>query len=305
MFIKFSYHKRVIALWFTMILSFTVHSQTIVLSGYVSDQKTGENLIGANVVDLLTGRGTTTNNYGFYSLELPGNDSLVISVSYIGYNPILETISGDITIRKNFRLIPGLLLDSVLVTAKMEIPIENRSEMSIFSIPVQQINNLPSIGGEADFLKAIQLMPGVRSGNEGSSDFYVRGGSPDQNLMLLDGVPVYYVNHLGGFVSTFNTDAISSVKLVKGGFPARYGSRLSSVLDVRMKDGNYKEFSGIGTIGMVVSKVMAEGPLKTDTSSYMISFRRFMYDIISRPLSKLFFDGIELGYYFYDFNSKL
>ncbi len=134
--------------------------------------------------------------------------------------------------------------------------------MSIVSIPIKQVKLLPSLGGESDVLKAIQLMPGVQSGNEGTSGLYVRGGSPDQNLMVLDDVPLYYVNHLGGLVSIFNTDAISNINLIKGGFPARYGNRLSSVMDIRMKDGNLKEVKGNAMIGMVASKY----PLKDQSS---------------------------------------
>jgi len=149
-------------------------------------------------------------------------------------------------------------------------------------------------------------MPGVQSGSEGSSGLYVRGGSPDQNLMLLDDVPLYYVNHLGGFVSTFNTDAINTVKLIKGGFPAQYGSRLSSILDIRMKDGNMKEFHGKGMIGLVAAKLSIEGPIKKDTSSYIISYRRMLYDLITQPVSKLINDGGGgFGYHFYDFNAKI
>ena len=178
--------------------------------------------------------------------------------------------------------------------------------MSIVSVPISKVTVMPSLGGESDLLKSLQLMPGVQSGNEASSGLYVRGGSPDQNLMVIDDVPIYYVNHLGGFVSTFNSDAINSMKLVKGGFPAHYGSRLSSVLDVRMKEGNMKEFHGSGMIGMIASKIMVEGPIKKDTTSYMLSVRRFMYDLITRPLTRATsFDHTSVGYNFYDLNAKI
>lgn len=196
------------------------------------------------------------------------------------------------------------MLNEVVISATQDKPIEQKTEMSVVSIPIKQVKLLPYLGGESDVLKAIQLMPGVQSGNEGTSGLYVRGGSPDQNLIVLDDVPLYYVNHLGGLVSIFNTDAISNITLIKGGFPARYGNRLSSVMDIRMKDGNLKEFKGNAMIGMIASKISVEGPIKQDTSSYIISFRRFMYDLITRPVSKIVFDKVSAGYTFYDFNAK-
>ncbi len=198
------------------------------------------------------------------------------------------------------------ILNEVVVNAEKTAVYERRKEMSIVTVPVAKVTVMPSIGGESDLLKSLQLMPGIQSGNEASSSLYVRGGSPDQNLMVIDDVPVYYVNHLGGFVSTFNSDAIKSMKLVKGGFPSQYGSRLSSVLDVRMKEGNMKEFHGNGMIGVIASKIMVEGPIKKDTTSYMLSVRRFMYDLITRPLTKAFsIDGTSVGYHFYDLNAKI
>ncbi|RLD59996.1 MAG: TonB-dependent receptor [Bacteroidetes bacterium] len=280
-------------------------SQKITISGFVQDDKSGEKLIGANVYDLNSLKGTITNNFGFYSLTLPATDSVKIIFSFIGY----QTQKKDLALKKDFSLNiylhAGNLLHEVVVTDQRIKPIEQRDEMSIVSIPMKQIKTLSSLGGETDIMKALQLMPGVQSGNEGTSDLYVRGGSPDQNLILLDDVSLYYINHLGGFVSTFNTDALNSVKLIKGGFPARYGSRLSSVLDIRMKEGNMKKFHGQGTMGLVSSKISLEGPVKKDTSSYIISFRRFLYDIFSRPISKMAFNGVSVGYNFYDFNAKI
>ena len=162
--------------------------------------------------------------------------------------------------------------------------IEDKVEMSTVSIPMKQLKTMPMMAGELDIVKALQLLPGIRSGHEGQSTMYVRGGSHDQNLLLLDDVPLYNINHLGGFVSVFNPEAINNFKMYKGAFPARYGGRLSSVLDVRMKDGNMKEQHTQATLGFISCKLQTEGPIKKDTASYMISARRFMYDLITKTL---------------------
>lgn len=284
----------------------TLRAQNTNLSGFITDVETGERLIGASVYNVTTAQGTVSNSYGYYSLQTPKNITTTIIVSYLGYRFIQKSLNTTKNQSINFTLsTENYELEGVAVTASKATPIQERTEIGTISIPVAQIKMLPALGGEVDVLKAIQLMPGVQSGNEGSSGLYVRGGSPDQNLVLLDDVPLYYVNHLGGFVSTFNIDAINNVKLIKGGFPAQYGGRLSSILDIRMKDGNMKKFSGSGMIGMVAAKIAIEGPIKKDTTSYMISARRMLYDLLTRPLSKLAFNGVALGYTFYDFNAKI
>ena len=273
------------------------------ISGYISDAQTGERLIGAYVYNAETHTGTVSNAYGFFSLKFKTQDTLHLVFSYIAYHKYEISIPAKDT-SLNIKLIPAdNKIREIKVTAKQKI--EDRPEISTISIPVKEIKQLPALGGEPDILKAIQLMPGVQSGNEGSSGLYVRGGTPDQNLMLLDDVPVYYVNHLGGFVSTFNADALNNVTLIKGGFPARYGSRLSSVVDIRMKDGNMKEFHGAGMLGLISTKLMLEGPIKKDTISYLISFRRFMYDLLMRPATKIAFKVFTQAYTFYDVNAKL
>lgn len=282
-----------------------LQSQSISISGSVTDYETGEKLIGVHILDLISGKGAVTNSFGFYSLTLSSTDSARLKFSYIGYNSLEEDIMTNSNQTLNISLSYGNTLKGITVFGTKEEPIEQRNEMGVLRIPVKQVEILPAIGGESDILKALQLMPGIQSGNEGSSGIYVRGGSPEQNLVILDDVPLYYVNHLGGFVSTFNTDALNSVKLIKGGFPAQYGGRLSSVLDIRMKEGNMKEFKGTGMIGMIACKLSVEGPIKKDTTSYIISFRRFMYDLITKPLSKIVFDGVGIGYTFYDFNVKV
>ncbi len=283
------------------------YSQKISVSGYISDAASGEKIIGATLTTSDNIHYAISNSYGYYILSLnPSNDSVSLKASYVGFSPSAITIKPDRNLKIDFDLDSRNILNEVVVNAEKTAVYERRKEMSIVTVPVAKVTVMPSIGGESDLLKSLQLMPGIQSGNEASSSLYVRGGSPDQNLMVIDDVPVYYVNHLGGFVSTFNSDAIKSMKLVKGGFPSQYGSRLSSVLDVRMKEGNMKEFHGNGMIGVIASKIMVEGPIKKDTTSYMLSVRRFMYDLITRPLTKAFsIDGTSVGYHFYDLNAKI
>ncbi|NMC40584.1 MAG: TonB-dependent receptor [Bacteroidales bacterium] len=283
------------------------YSQKITISGYVKDAASGEIIAGATVVTAGNYNYAVSNSYGYYILTLnQSEDSVKIQASFVGFSPSSISIIPRQNLTVDFALINTNILDEVVVSAERTSTYEKRREMSVVSIPISKVAVMPSLGGESDVLKTLQLMPGIQSGNEASSGLYVRGGSPDQNLMVIDDVPVYYVNHLGGFVSTFNSDAINSMKLVKGGFPAHYGSRLSSVVDIKMKEGNLKEFHGNAMIGMIASKIMIEGPIKKDTTSYMISLRRFMYDLITRPLTRVTsFNGTSIGYNFYDLNAKI
>ncbi len=284
--------------------------QKVTISGYVEDADTGEKLIGANVYDAKTFAGTTTNAYGFYSLTLP-SDSIQLVVSFIGFDTYAESILLKENITKNIVLQSDVLLKEVEVIATEATPeIQERTQMSTVSIPIKQIKSLPRFLGEVDVLKALQLMPGVQSGSEGSSGLYVRGGGPDQNLILLDGVPVYNASHLFGFFSVFNADAINSVDLIKGGFPARYGGRLSSVIDIRMKEGSMKKIGGAVSIGLISSKFMLEGPIIKDKTSFIISGRRTYIDVLARPFIRMANNQDEgynstLGYYFYDLNAKI
>ncbi|MCB0641667.1 MAG: TonB-dependent receptor plug domain-containing protein, partial [Phaeodactylibacter sp.] len=281
-----------------------LHAQKWTISGYISDAETGEMLIGANLYDFKSEGGTVSNTYGFYSLTLP-EDSVYLTVSYIGYQPQTFALKLTQDLKMDIALSSTLSLATVEVVASAQgEAIEEQTQMSTVSIPVQQIKKLPAFLGETDVLKALQLLPGIQSGGEGQSGLYVRGGSPDQNLILLDGVPVYNASHLFGFFSVFNTDAIRDVKLIKGGFPARYGGRLSAVLDINMKEGNNKEFKGTGSIGLVASKITLEGPIVKDKTSFIVSARRTYIDILARPLIKRGFEsgggsGVA-GYFFYD-----
>ncbi|MEI6048826.1 MAG: TonB-dependent receptor [Bacteroidota bacterium] len=283
------------------------YSQKVSISGYVTDAASGEIITGATITTADFLNYSISNSYGYYILTLnQSEDSVKLQTSYVGYSPSSFTIKPNQNLKVDFALINRNVLDEVIVIAEKPATYEKRKEMSVVSVPIGKVTVMPSLGGESDLLKSLQLMPGIQSGNEASSGLYVRGGSPDQNLMVIDDVPIYYVNHLGGFVSTFNSDAINSMKLVKGGFPAHYGSRLSSVVDIKMKEGNMKEFHGNAMIGMIASKIMVEGPIKKDTTSYMLSVRRFMYDLITRPLTRATsFNGTSVGYNFYDLNAKI
>ncbi|MRR21049.1 TonB-dependent receptor, partial [bacterium] len=279
------------------------------VSGYVTDAGSGERMIDATVYEKASFNGTTTNNYGFYSLPLPPGKAEII-VSYLGYDPdtVLVQLSRDTVINFNL-LMSSSEIDAVTVTATGRRAKIESTQMSMIDVPVEKFLKLPVIFGEADVLKVIQLLPGVQSGTEGSTGIYVRGGGPDQNLFLLDGVPVYNANHLFGFMSVFNPDAVKSVQLYKGGFPARYGERLSSVVDIRMKEGNEKEFHGNLAVGLISSKLSLEGPIIKDRTSYVISARRTYYDILAQPFIMKFNQDQNTrtagGYYFYDLNAKI
>lgn len=268
------------------------------ISGFVYDNFTREVLIGASVYDTESKAGTISNEYGFYSLTIPLRDSFEINISFIGYQSrqigILKTQNRQLDVY----LIPGIDLDAVTVTALKEENIVKRNETGVVRLRMKEIKSLPNLFGEADLIKAFQLTPGVQSGGEAKSNLYVRGGSPDQNLILLDDVPLYYVAHFGGFFSIFNADAINDVKLVKGGFPARYGSRLSSVLDIRMKEGNMQKLCAQGTVGLLSSKISVEAPIIKNKLSFIVSARKNLL-----PIFKMM--GTGLSYNFYDLNAKL
>lgn len=283
----------------------TIHAQKFTISGSIKDEESGEHLIGANIYNLGTNQGTAANNYGFFSLTLNG-DSVRLRVSYIGYSPktINFFLAQDTVI--NIGLSNSSLLEEVVVTGTVEDKIQESSRMGTMDIPIEQIKAMPAFMGETDVFKVLQLLPGVQSGSEGTSGLYVRGGGPDQNLILLDGVPVYNAAHLFGFLSVFNADAINHVELIKGGFPARYGGRLSSVIDINMKEGNLKKIKGEGSISLIASKLTLEGPIKKDKASFIISARRTYIDILARPFLKNAGDSeADAGYYFYDLNSKI
>jgi len=274
------------------------------VSGYVKEAVTGESLIGVNIYlpDRMTG--TVTNNFGFYSLTLPTADSIELIVSYVGFSIYKCIIPLRSDTELNIELTPDLLLKEVIITADKQERLSESARMSSIKLPVSQIKNVPMLLGEKDVLKTLQLMPGIQKGSEGSSGLYVRGGGPDQNLIILDDAIVYNASHLFGFFSLFNGAALKSVELTKGGFPARYGGRLSSVLEMNMKEGNKEEWHGEGGVGLISSNLTVEGPLKKNKSSILLSGRRTYADLILRPILTIL-DEENTGYYFYDFNAKV
>ena len=302
--------KKLLFLLIFSLHIYGIFSQTYTISGQIEDIKSGELLVSANVYEAVTLAGSASNFYGFYSLTLPvGNVSLIYS--YIGYDQQLISfeLKSDTVI--NMKLTPNLTIKEVTVTDKGPAATVRSTQMSMVEIPMIQAKQLPVLFGEVDLIKTIQLLPGVQSGTEGLSGLYVRGGGPSENLILLDGVPVYNVNHLFGFFSVFNADAIQSFSLYKGGFPARYGGRLSSVLDIKMKEGNMNELKGTGSIGLISSNLTLEGPLIKNKASFIISGRRSYFDVFTWPIQKRYNkkqgDGYEqiAGYYLYDFNAKV
>lgn len=301
-----TYVTNTLAAALFILITSTGYSQKISINGYISDAATGERLLGATIIIAGTTTGTTSNNYGFYSITLPASsDSVELLFSMVGYTTVSIKATGKGDQKINAGLTLQKELAEVVVQSSRKGDIQNRTQMSSISISPETIKNLPAFLGEADVLKAIQLLPGVQAGTEGSNGIYVRGGGIDQNLILLDGVPVYNASHLFGFFSVFNADAINSVDVLKGGFPARYGGRLSSVIDIRMKEGNNQEFHGEGGIGLIASRVTLEGPLKKGKSSFMVSGRRTYADIFMRPIIRASSDGeTDAGYFFYDLNAK-
>jgi hypothetical protein len=265
----------------------------------VSDINNGESIVGANIYCKDLGVGVISNTYGFYSLTLP-EGSHNISYSFIGYKNKNKNFQLNASTKYDveFELSP-VSIQEVLVRADKSIV--EKTQTSMIEIPIEQIKKIPAFLGEVDVLKAIQLLPGVQS-SEGSSGFYVRGGGPDQNLILLDGVPVYNASHIGGLFSVFNADAIKTVRLTKGGFPARFGGRLSSVLQIDMKEGNIKEFKGDATIGLISSKLTFEGPIIKDKTSFIVSGRRTYADLFVKPFMP---PSTDLTLYFYDLNTKI
>jgi len=286
---------------FTSVSAFGQKNTTI--SGTIKDQATGETLIGASVrIKELPQKGTSTNSYGFYSINAPEGDYTLI-YTYIGY----ETFSKQVSLHKNqvidMMLVPSNTLKEVVIGSNRPNNDQILSpEMGVEKLNMSQINSVPVVFGEKDILKTITLMPGVKSGGEGNTGFYVRGGASDQNLILLDEAPVYNASHLFGFFSTFNSDAIKDVTLYKGGMPAEYGGRLSSVLDVKMYDGNAKDFTVQGGLGLIASRIKVEGPIDSGKGSFMVSARRTYIDLFLKASSDSSVKGSSL--YFYDLNAK-
>ncbi|MFD1144887.1 TonB-dependent receptor domain-containing protein [Larkinella insperata] len=303
--------QTLLSLFFLWLSSATIWAQNsgnrYTISGYVREKGSQEALIGVNIYLPGTSTGTTTNTYGFYSLTLPAQDSLALAFSFVGYESVQQTVSLRRNTELNILLTPGRLLSEVTVTGnRSQEKVSESAQMSSVEIPIDQIKKIPAFLGEKDVLKVLQLMPGVQKGSEGSTGIYVRGGGPDQNLVILDDAVVYNANHLFGFFSVFNGDALKSVELIKGGFPARYGGRLSSVIEMNMKEGNKEKLHGEGGIGLIASRLTLEGPIQKGKSSFLISGRRTYLDVLARPIIRAESNGEAMaGYYFYDLNAKV
>lgn len=283
---------------------FGLFAQNFTLSGYVKDQKTGETLISANVFNKSNlQQGTVSNNYGFYSLTLP-KGSYQISISYIGYSERILKVDLQSDTKLNVEMSDdGVMMQELVVTAEEKDKNVQSTQMGTVDIQMETIKKLPALMGEVDIIKAIQLLPGVKSAGEGGVGFYVRGGGPDQNLVLLDEAPVYNTGHLLGFFSVFNSDAIKNTTLIKGGMPANYGGRLSSVVDISMKEGNDKQYAVEGGIGLIASRLTVQGPIQKEKSSFIVSGRRtYALDIAQPYINTTNFAGT--NYYFYDLNLK-
>ncbi|MBT5731305.1 MAG: TonB-dependent receptor plug domain-containing protein, partial [Lentimicrobiaceae bacterium] len=283
--------------------SFSEDSKKVTLAGYITDSENGESLPGATIIIKDLNIGTTSNNYGFYSISLdPGIYTVIYS--FIGYADQSYELDLTSDISKNVEMLTSSQqLNEVIVSDQSANANIKNAQMSVNKISSKTIQGIPALMGEVDLIKALQLLPGVKFVAEGSSGLSVRGGSPDQNLILLDEATVYNAGHLMGFFSVFNNDAVKSVELYKGDIPPSYGGRLASLIDIRMKDGNIKKFHGNGGIGLISSRLMLEGPIVKDKSSFMIAGRRSYADVFLRLSSD---ENIrENILYFYDLNAKM
>ncbi|MBQ7749733.1 MAG: TonB-dependent receptor [Bacteroidales bacterium] len=281
--------------------------KTVTVSGYINDVQSGETLIGAGVLlqsDAKVRTGAVTNVYGYYTLTLP-KGPVSLQYSYVGYQDIVHSFDLQKDTVINVALTPSEVLKEAMVVAQKDAGIQS-TYLGAIEVPLAQIKNTPVVLGEADVLKAIQMMPGVQGGNEGFTGLYVRGGGPDENLVLLDGVPIYNVDHMLGLFSIFQTEAVKKVTLYKGSFPARYGGRVSSIVDIRTNDGNMKETHGNVSLGVVSDKFHIEGPILKDKLSYSFSGRG-MHTAIWDPVIRLALknEDVYANYFFYDLNGKL
>jgi len=289
---------------FLLFTSFSVFGQKkFTISGIIKDKATGEQLIGAAIrINELPQNGSATNSYGFYSVQVPKGD-YTLTFTYVGYQTITQHISLSDDLEINIALQPRSELNEVIINGNKPNNDNVASpQMGVEKLNMAQINQVPVVLGERDILKTLSLLPGVKSAGEANTGFYVRGGASDQNLILLDEATVYNASHFFGFFSTFNSDAIKDVSLYKGGMPAEYGGRLSSVLDIKMNEGNNKDYTAEGGLGLISSRIKVEGPLVKDKGSFMVSARRTYIDFFLKASSDSTVKGSSI--YFYDINAK-
>jgi hypothetical protein len=292
--------KRILFLILLSAVSITSYSQTkVTLSGYVKDKSNGEELIGVSVYLPELKAGTTTNAYGFYSLTVPAG-TYVIQFSYLGYNTqtLNRQLSSDTVVNPEMEEEVTQMAEVIVTGKRLDANVVD-VQMSKNTLDLEQIRKLPALFGEVDIIKNIQMLPGVISAGEGTSSFFVRGGGADQNLILIDEAPIYDPSHLGGMVSVFNADVIKESELYRGGIPARFGGRLSSILEVRTKDGNNKKFAGAGGVGTMASRLMVEGPITKDKSSFIVSGRTSNLGLYLKAADT------DNGVNFYDLNAKV
>ncbi len=281
-------------------------AQKITISGYVKDEASKEALIGASVVNANAKTGTSTNQYGFFSLTVAKSDTIELLISYQGYKIQAKKIFAKENLQLNVLLEAdeGTLGEVIINSGKNNRNVQ-KAQMGVIDVPLRAIKNLPVLLGERDIMKIIQLLPGVQGGQEGTTGFYVRGGNLDQNLVQLDEATVYNPNHLFGLFSTFNVNAINTVQLIKGGFPAEYGGRLSSILNITMKEGNKRNFQVEGGIGLLSNNLTVQGPIKKNKSSFIISARRSHIDLLLKGFSAARGSKKSTSYKFYDVNAKM
>lgn len=296
--------------WIVMFVFFIIAmplaaQQKFTWKGYVKDSLSGETLINASIIINNETRGVTTNQYGYFSLTLPaGNYQLLFS--YVGYLPRIINLDFNKDVAENVLLLPvSAKIEDVVVTTQKRLNNVKSAQMGQIDLNINTVKSLPSFMGETDILKTLQLLPGVRNAGEGNSGFYVRGGGPDQNLILLDEAVVYNSGHLFGFFSVFNSDAVKNLTLIKGGMPAQYGGRLSSVIDIAMKEGNVNKTEVDAGIGLIASRFSVQGPIVKNKASYIISARRTYVDILTKPFVPKSSSFHGSGYYFYDLNAKM
>lgn len=283
-----------------LLLPTLTYGQNVTLSGFIVEKESKESLPYVNVLNRSTKEGNHSNAYGFYSIQVPKGQQVEVQFSFVGYHTAVHQISSINDVVLHVELVAKEQeLKEVTVIADI-LPVDD--QLSHIQLPVQTIKQAPALLGEKDVIKTLKLLPGVQRGTEGSTALYVRGGGPGQNLIILDDAQVYNANHLFGFFSTFNGDAIKSVDFWKGAFPARYGGRISSVLDLKMKEGNKEKFAGEGGIGILASRLTLEGPIQKGKSSFLISGRRTYLDLLTKPFMS---NDFTTAYRFYDLNIKL
>lgn len=308
-----SFHslKRIVITISLLVVSVACYAQStrVTLSGSIKDEATGESLMGVYVIltDTLhpqDAQGCVTNQAGFYSISVP-TGTYKMSVNYLSYKPINERITLSKSIVRNFNMSTNAITtDEVVITGQKTDHNVTSADVGKMDMKIEAIKAMPALMGEADVIKSIQLLPGVQSGGEGNSGFYVRGGGTDQNLILLDEATVYNAGHLFGFFSIFNADAVKNIDMIKSGMPAYYGGRAASILNVYQKDGNMKKFEVDGGIGLIFSHITVQGPLKKNRASFIISARRTYIDVLIQPFLKSTSPLKGMDFYFYDLNAK-